>query len=515
MPERAYFMPSSPPYLSDLDFVKLLDKLSAAAYTCDPQGLITSFNSRAVELWGRAPKMNDPEDSFCGSYKLFSPDGSPIRHDQCWMAQALHENKEFNGREIVIERPDGTRLTALAHANPIRNEAGKLVGAVNVLVDVGDRKRAEDSLPEVDGARDELLATLAHELRNPLVPIRHMVEYLRSIPEDGASHIRRATDIISAQVNQLTHLLDDLLDLGRIARGAYKVRKAPIDFGAAIKEVTKALRPAIEARGHELKVSVPSEPIIIEADAVRVTQIVSNLLDNANRYTHRPGYISVEVRLVEDSAVLDVRDSGVGIPSGFLPHIFTPFARVDGFRHPTRGGLGLGLSITKTLVEMHGGEVGVTTSGRGSTFTVRLPAVGAVERHAISPVRHTLAPRRILIVDDDAAVADSFSALLESMGHDVSLAPDGASAVTIARKLAPRVAFIDIGLPGMDGYEVARQLRQEHSAEQMLLVAATGYSQNEARSRQAGFDYHLTKPIGMGDLEAILSSLELPAHGDS
>ncbi len=503
-------MLSSRPDMGEFEFLTLLDHVSAAAYTCDSQGLITAFNSRAVELWGRAPKLNDPGDAYCGSYKLFSPDGSPIPHDQCWMARALHENEEFNRRKIVIERPDGKRLTALAHANPIRSESGTLLGAVNVLVDISGRPQAETSSNEFDSSRGKLLATLAHELRNPLVPIRHMVEYLRSAPNLEAIHIKKATDIIAAQVNQLTHLIDDLLDLGRTARGAYKVRKAPINLGDAIQEVAESLRAAIEARGHKLEIAVPAAPIIVEADAVRIAQIVSNLLDNANRYMNTPGYIAVELSLAQSSAGLEVRDSGVGIPSDLLPYIFEPFARADGFRGHTRGGLGLGLSITKTLVEMHGGTVSVTSSVRGSTFIVRLPTANA-EGHALPSVRQKRSSRRILIIDDNAAAADSLAMLLESMGHDVSVAPDGISAITAARQLSPRVAFVDIDLPGINGYEIARRLRREYSAEQMLLVAATGYSEDErqVRWRDAGFDYHLAKPIDIGDLESILASLEV------
>ncbi|MBA2491901.1 MAG: hypothetical protein H0V34_09425, partial [Gammaproteobacteria bacterium] len=354
-------MLNSAPYLSELQLIELLDKFSAAAYACDPQGLITSFNARAVELWGRAPKTYDPVDSYCGSYKLFSTAGAPIPHNQCWMARALHENKAFNGLEIMIERPDGKRLTALAHANPIRDHAGQLIGAVNGLVDTSNQPHA-DASPQPEGARDEWLAILAHELRHPLAPIQHMVDYLKKTPDIGASQVEQATNIISAQVNQLTHLIDDLLDLGRIARGAYRIRKTPIELGAAIQEAAETLRPMIEARGHEMKVTVPSAPIIVEADTVRIGQIVNNLLDNANRHTQPAGRISVELTLDRGSAVLDVRDSGTGIPRALLPHVLEPFTRGKRSRLYPRGGLGVGLNITKALVELHGGQISVTSS---------------------------------------------------------------------------------------------------------------------------------------------------------
>jgi PAS domain S-box-containing protein len=499
--------PVRPLHLSNVALLELLDSLSAAAYTCGPEGLIISFNSRAAELWGRTPKVNNPEDMFCGSHKLFLPDGSPVSHDQCWMARALRENKQFNGCEILIERPDGNRLTALAHANPIYDKSGTLVGAVNVLIDIGNRKRAVDNLRNGDCEQDELLAAIAHELRNPLVPIRNAIEYLRA-PQIKATLVRRATDIIAAQVNQLTHLIDDLLDLGRIARGTYKVRKTHIDFSVAVKEVAEILRPAIEAKGHDLKVSVPSEPIIVDADPVRISQIVNNLLDNASKYTDSAGYVSVELSVTENSAVLDVHDSGIGISSDLLPNIFDPFIRADKSQRQSRGGLGLGLSITKTLVEMHGGQVSVVTRpGNGSTFTVRLPIARAVETQAVSPAPLKPTRRRILVVDDNVAVADSFATLLESMGHEVSIVLDGRSAITSIAALAPHVVFIDINLPDIDGYTLACKLRQEHSVGQALLVAVTGYgqSQDNAQLQQAVFDYYLKKPVDIDDLGTIFS----------
>ncbi|MGH8503897.1 MAG: ATP-binding protein [Gammaproteobacteria bacterium] len=508
-------MPDSAPCLSEVQLLELLDEFSAAAYTCNPQGLITSFNARAVELWGRAPKTYDPADAYCGSYKLFSTDGAPIAHNQCWMARALHENKAFNGMEIVIERPDGKRLTALAHANPIRDHAGRLLGAVNVLVDASPPTQV-DASPQPQGAPNEWLAILAHELRHPLAPIQHMVDYLKKTPEVGASQVEQATNIISAQVKQLTHLIDDLLDLGSIARGAYKIRKTPIDLGAAIQAAAEALRPMIEARGHELKLTLPSAPVIVRADPVRIGQIVTNLLDNANRHTKQAGHISVEVRSAGGFAVVGVRDSGTGIPRALLPHVFEPFTRAKRSRLYHRGGLGLGLSITKALVELHGGEVSVMSSARGSTFTVRLPVarVASARAPALPSVSRPLPSHRILIVDDHAAAADSLAILLDAMGQDVSVVLDGASAISTARTLKPRIVFIDIEMPGMDGYQVAQRLRREHSPAHMLLVAATGYGQEE-RSPHAKFDHYLTKPIGIDDLEAIFSSLELPANGRS
>jgi signal transduction histidine kinase/CheY-like chemotaxis protein len=509
-------MPGISPNFSDMEFLGLLDKLSAAAYTCDAQGLITSFNSRAVDLWGRTPRLNDAKDAFCGSYKLFSTDGLPIRHDQCWMARALFENKEFNSREIVIERPDGARVTALAHANPIRDKTSTLIGAVNVLIDISDRKPVGDGLRESVHPEEKSLAVLAHELRNSLAPIRDSAAYLRSTPEWEASHIKRATNIISAQVNQLTYLIGDLLNSEGTSQGISKVQKVPIDLGATISKTVEVWRPILEARGHKLMLSFPSEPIIVHADAARIAQIVTNLLDNANQHTEPAGCISVEFRRTEVNAFLDVHNSGAGIPSDFLPHIFEPFARANGFQCYHKDSLGLGLSITKALVEAHDGEISVTSSGRGSSFTVRLPVIGAGQYYTGLLTDHKIASPCVLVVDDNAAFADSFSMLLESMGQNVAVVPDGAYAINAVQNISPRVVFIDIDLPGKDGYEVARKVRQAHSAKQMLLVAVTGHGKpDHARLRDAGFDYHLTKPVNIDELETILSQPELPAGDDT
>jgi CheY-like chemotaxis protein len=339
---------------------------------------------------------------------------------------------------------------------------------------------------------------------------------LRRTPEWEASHIKRVTNIISAQVDQLTYLIDDLLSSERTAQGISKVQKVPIDLGATISKNVEVWRPILEARGHKLMLSFPSEPIIVEADAARIAQIVTNLLDNAIKHTEPAGCISVKFRRTEMNAFLDVHNSGAGIPSDFLPHIFEPFARANSFQHYHKGSVGLGLSITKALVEAHDGEISVTSSGRGSSFTVRLPIIGAGQCYTGLLTDHKIASPCVLVVDDNAAFADSFSMLLESMGQNVAVVPDGACAVNTAQNITPRVVFIDIDLPGMDGYEVAHKLRQEHSAERMLLVAVTGYGQpDHARLRDTGFDYHLIKPVDIDELEAILSQLELPANDDN
>lgn len=362
------------PYGSELEFRCLLEKLPAGAYTCDSEGLITYFNQHAVQLWGREPKLNDPTDRFCGSFRLYATDGSPIAHSQCWMALALQTDREYNGHEIVIERPDGQRLTALAHANPIRDESGRLLGAVNVLVDISDRKRSEEALAEAHRSKDEFLATLAHELRNPLAPIRNAVEIMKLAGGNGEV-IGQARSMIERQLDHLVRLVDDLLDVSRITRNKLELRQEPMDLSAALKGALEASRPLIDAMGHELIVSLPPEPMPLQADMVRLTQIFQNLLNNAAKYTPKGGLIMLNAEPQGNEVVVKVRDTGIGIPADMLPRIFEPFTQVDHSLGRGNGGLGIGLTLVRRLVELHGGTVAAHSEGpgQGSEFEVRLP----------------------------------------------------------------------------------------------------------------------------------------------
>jgi signal transduction histidine kinase len=358
----------------------LLENLPAGAYTCDPEGLITYFNQNAVQLWGRAPKLNDPTDRFCGSFKLYTADGSPIAHDRCWMALALETKQEYNGCEIVVEHPDGQRFTALVYANPVRDESGRLLGAINVLVDISERKRAEDALNEAHRNKDEFLATLAHELRNPLAPIRNALEIMKLASGNGAI-VEQARAMIERQVEQLVRLVDDLLDVSRVTRNQIELRKEPVELAAAVRSAIEASGPLIEEMGHELEVSLPDEPVLLEADAVRLTQVFLNLLNNAAKYTPRGGRIRLTAELEESGVVVRVRDTGVGIPAAMLPKIFEPFTQVEPSLARSQGGLGIGLTLVRRLVEMHGGAVEARSDGpeRGSELIVRLPVTAPPE----------------------------------------------------------------------------------------------------------------------------------------
>jgi len=742
---------------------RFLDKLPAGAYLCDREGLITYFNRHAVKIWGREPALNDPADRYCGSFRLFAPSGEPIAHDQCWMARALHTGREFDGEEIVIERPDQSRITVLAHASPLRDVGGQVTGAINILVDISDRKRAEnaqrlltaiiessedaiysrsvegtilswnagaerlygykaeeiigstierlippehlaeeqaamqrvvrgervghyetkrvtrtgevievslstspildlagqvigiskvardvtaskraaeelkrseerftrftchlpglawikdlqgrylfvndaaerafqkkraeicgrtdheifppeiadvfcqndrraresptgletvetlqhsdgvlhhslvtkfpipgsdgrpaliggmaiditarmqaeESLRDADRRKDEFLAMLAHELRNPLAPLSNSLQILR-LTDDLGPAVEAMRDVMQRQVDHLVRLVDDLLEVSRITRGKVELRKELVELATIVAGAVETSRPLIEAARHQLAVSICPEPLTVDADPVRLGQVISNLLNNAAKYTDDGGQIWLTVRPDRDQAVISVRDTGVGIPSEALPRIFDMFAQLDGTMRRSQGGLGIGLTLAKTLVEMHSGTIEARCDGpgRGSEFTVRLPlaAVPLRARHAPTqrPDLTKKFPRhKVIVVDDVPAAAQMLARLLEKLGQDVRTAHSAADALQLVSQATPDVVISDLGMPHVDGLELARRLRELPALQGATLVALTGYGQesDKQRTKQAGFDQHLVKPVSLETLQALLQSL--------
>lgn len=390
------------------------------------------------------------------------------------------------------------------------------------LLDISERKRAELALGESSRRKDEFLATLAHELRNPLAPIRNGLEILRRNPRapDGGERIRA---MMERQLDQLVHLVDDLLDLSRVSRGTIALRKGPVDLGSVLESATQTCRPLIEALRHELVLTLPAEPIIFEGDATRLTQIFANLLNNAAKFTDPPGHIWISAERRGSDAIVGVRDDGIGIPADMHASIFESFTQLDKSIARSRGGLGIGLNLVKRLVEMHGGSVAVNSppaaEGRegppltkGTEFVVRLP-LSSEPRAAVSTppsAEAKLSPRRlrILVADDNVDAAESLMLLLEHSGNEVRLAHDGEEALTAAEAFRPEVALLDIGMPKLDGFEVARKLRAAPWGTRLQLVALTGWGQPDdvRRSAEAGFDDHLVKPVNIERLEKILST---------
>ena len=497
---------------SDVEFRQLLERLPAAAYTCDADGLITYYNERAVELWGRAPKLNDEVDRWCGSFRLYSADGAPIKHDACWMALALRDNEGYNGQEILVEREDGQMLTVLAHANPLHDRAGRVIGAVNMLVDISDRKRVENLLREADRAKDEFLAMLAHELRNPLAPMHAALELMRRSDDEEATGRARST--LERQLKHLTRVVDDLLDLSRISRNTLDLRLGRAELASVIHQSVEIARPLAESEGQELDVALPEEPIYVLGDPVRLAQAFSNLLNNACKYTPAGGRVELNVELQGSDVMVAVRDNGAGIDPAVLPTIFELFVRGNGAAGSQPNGLGVGLTLARRIVELHGGSIDARSGGpgTGSEFRVRLPALLEDEQSAApttAPVMQIAERVRVLVVDDNQDAAETMKELLELDGHDVHVAHDGAAAVAVAEAIRPALVLMDIGLPKLNGYEAARDIRSRDWGSEVMLVALTGWGQeaDRRRSREAGFDRHLAKPVEFSVLEGLLAEI--------
>ncbi len=382
--------------------------------------------------------------------------------------------------------------------------------------------QAATRLAEAARVKDEFLAMLAHELRNPLTPIRIAVQVLTRPEMSNSSlsntSLRNAREIVDRQLQHLTRLLDDLLDVSRITTGKVELRKETVDLATAVANALDVCRSQLDERHHSLSVSLPNEPILVEADPIRLEQVITNLVNNAARYTPPSGHIEVTVSRQNSDAVFRVRDDGIGIPADILPRVFDLFTQADRSLARSAGGLGIGLTIVRSLVELHGGAVTAASDGpgRGSEFVVRLPLGGVREAPAAVPAAETFViPRRlrILVVEDNADTREILRTMLEGDGHEVYLAGDGPSGLETARAVRPDVALIDIGLPGLDGYEVGRRIRQEEYGKFIRLVAVTGYGQagDRARSRDAGFDVHLVKPVSPEQLRGAL--VEVPPGG--
>ncbi len=366
-------------------------------------------------------------------------------------------------------------------------------------------------LQDADRRKDEFLATLAHELRNPLAPLRNALELIRLSAGD-ASMLDQARSLMGRQVDQMVRLIDDLLDISRITQGKLLLRKERVEIAAVVQSAVETSRPLIEASAHELTVMAPLEPIYLEADQVRLAQVIANLLTNAAKYTEQGGQISLTVQRQHGQAMISVRDTGIGIPADHLSHIFEMFSQVAPALERAQGGLGIGLALVKGLVELHGGTVEARSegAGMGSEFIVRLPVL-EVPAPAFNPghnggTSRRAAKRRILVVDDNRDAAETTAMILRLMGHDTHTAHDGLEALQAAATLRPSVLLLDIGLPKMNGYEAARRIRQEPWGSDVTLIALTGWGQEEDKRRalEAGFDHHLTKPAGAAALEKVL-----------
>ncbi|EKM99498.1 MULTISPECIES: response regulator [unclassified Acidocella] len=372
------------------------------------------------------------------------------------------------------------------------------------------RQQAE-ALRDADRRKDDFLATLAHELRNPLAPLRHGLDLLRRNPgRDQAADIHAMMD---RQLTQLVRLIDDLLDVSRISQGKIELRLAPVPLSDVLRLALETSQPLIAAAGHNLTVLQPQTPLWLQADLSRLAQIIGNLLNNAAKYTPAGGHITLDAHQEGEAAVISVIDDGMGIPAEMLESVFQLFTQIDAHRHQAQGGLGIGLALAQQLAALQGGQISVESAGpgQGSRFTIRMQLIEAPPLAAPAPAASAPAsgPRRILVVDDTVEVAQTVGWMLDEMGHDYELLHDGHGALDAARRYRPDIILLDIGLPGLNGYEVCRLLRQEAALRGIQIVAQTGWGQerDKERAAEAGFDHHLVKPVSFEALEALIADI--------
>jgi PAS domain S-box-containing protein len=500
---------------SELRFRTLADAMPQLVWTAQPDGVVDYYNARR-EAYGAIG--DDPRDWQL----ILHPDDLAPTWEAWRRANTARAPYEMEHR---IRMTDGNYRWHLSRALPVCDAAGEVIKWYGTATDIEARKRAESSLAEsearhralaealrdADRRKDDFLAMLAHELRNPLSPIRNGIELLRLRTSDA--EIQGVTAMIARQVNHLVRLVDDLLDVSRVTQGKVALKREALDVAGIVNEAVELAREILLSKRHELVAALPQPgELKVDGDAVRLAQVVGNLLNNAAKYTNAGGRIELSARADAGEVVVTVRDNGIGIDAHLLPHVFELFTQGQCSLDRAQGGLGIGLALVKTLVLLHGGSVHATSegAGQGSLFTVRLPRLLEVPAASNEDGTATAeaSPRSVLIVDDNVDAAHSLGMLLDLAGHRVAYAYDGKGALDSLVRQHPDVVLLDIGLPGMDGYAVARRVREECLGKQPVLVALTGYGQAEDHhfAREAGFDHHLVKPVEPSRLMALLTS---------
>ena len=449
--------------------------------------------------------------------------GAPVESP---VAQVLRDNKIVAvANHTVLRARDGSEHPIEDSGAPIRGPDGGITGAVLVFRDATAERSARraliesrDALREADRRKDIFLATLSHELRNPLAPIRTATRLLET-PGLSAQDLQRSRSIIARQVRHMASLLDDLLDISRITRGVLTLKSEPVDLRALMEAAVETAQPAIAAKGHDFRVEWPDESMGLNVDPVRLTQVIANLLTNAAKYTKAGGRITLGARVADFYIEICVRDDGIGIAAEMLPRVFDMFSQIDGGREHSDGGIGIGLALVKGFVELHGGNVEARSAGldRGSEFLVRIPLALRIEVPVVpvpesSEQATAAATRRVLIADDNKDAAEIMAMLLAHSGFEVHLAHTGTDALALAERQHPDFAVLDIGMPGLSGYEVARGIREQSWGTHIKLIAVTGWGQEDdkLRAMQAGFDHHLTKPIDPNALQQLMAPRPAP-----
>jgi PAS domain S-box-containing protein len=480
------------------------ENAAVGLHVVDPQGIILRVNRAELAMLGysREEYVGRPVADFHVDRQVIQD-----------ALERLRSGQRLNDYEARIRCKDGMIKDVLIDSSGLW-ENGRFIYTRCFTRDVTDRKRAEQALREADRRKDEFLAILAHELRNPLAPIRNSLHILRLVTHGDAT-AEKVGELMERQVDHMVRLVDDLLEVSRITRGKIELRTEQVEVISIVRSAVETSRALIEAAHHELKVEVPSEPLVIEGDPVRLTQVFANLLNNAAKYTDDGGHIRLQARRDRGEVVIAVCDDGTGIPRDMLPRVFDLFAQGSRSSSRAQGGLGIGLTLVKMLVELHGGSVEAKSRGvgYGSEFAIRLPLVSDAPQATNGAETRSsamLRPRRILVVDDNQDAASSLGMLLQLLGADVRVVHNGPDALDSVGAFRPEVVLLDIGMPGMDGHEVARRLRQSPEGRDLVLIALTGWGQEQDRrsSQLAGFDHHLIKPADVHVLESLLETLE-------
>jgi PAS domain S-box-containing protein len=480
-----------------------------AIFMLDPEGHVASWNQGAELIKGYRP-----EEILGKHFSIFYPaDALASGWPEHELRVARQEGRfEHEGWRV---RKDGSIFWANVVITPLYDERHRMLGFAKVTRDLSDRKRIE-ALEEADRRRNEFLAMLSHELRNPLAPIRNALGVMRM---NGVSEstLEWAKTVVDRQVSHLTRLVDDLLDVSRIASGKITLQREPLNIAQVVSGAVESSQPLIDSRGHTLEIRLPDEPLRIEGDLTRLSQVLMNLLNNAAQYTPEGGGIRLTVERDGEQAVIRIRDTGVGMPADLLPKVFELFTQGDRSLDRAQGGLGIGLTLVYRLVTLHGGSVEAASegSGLGSEFTIRLPLLEVPApsrpRPAQREERRAESSRRVLVVDDNRDAAETLELLLQLWGHEVRSAYDGDEALSRVEEFQPDVVLLDIGLPGMSGYEVARHIRALPECRDVMIVAVTGYGHESDRhqSQEAGFDQHLVKPVQPEILRDLIASAPL------
>jgi PAS domain S-box-containing protein len=441
-------------------------------------------------------------------------DGRRLESHELPLQRAAATGESTRGLELEVHLGSGRVVTIEGNASPLFGDRGQVRGAIGAFADVTRRKDIERELRDADRHKNEFLALLSHELRNPLAPIRNGLHLLEAsgLPPGSA---RRAVDVLRRQTGLLTRLVDDLLDVTRVSRGRITLQKKKLELGPLLRQVLEDHQEQFGAMGVRLQSALPERPVLVEADASRLTQVIANLLSNAVRFSTRGGTTRVSLAVEEGPwAVLTVSDDGQGIPPELQARLFEPFVQGEVKLDRAKGGLGLGLALVKGLVALHGGSVSVSSSGRGTgaTFAVRLPVASGVALDAPAPEPVRAVRRSVLLIEDNADAAETLQELLKLWGHDVALARSGPEGLSKARDLLPHVVVCDLGLPGTDGFTVARALRAEPLLAHAVLIALSGYAlpADVQRATESGFDHHLAKPPDLARLAALIAQAPSP-----